>query len=245
MNATARRPRRRAPRSVVALFLAALVLQLVVASTRPAPIAIAAALPPAPSPALRALLQTFDRLPAAHLLTLYLQAYDNQPGISIPYQALDYGRVTQWLLAALQLDPAGQYPLLMASQLYARVPDRSRTRAMLDFVYEQYLRDPQRRWRWLAHATIMAKHRLHDLPLALKFARTLAESSPDAPSWVRQMHVFLLEDMGEYQAARILLGGLLASGAVTDRHEQILLQQALERLEAAEKSAGTTRLRRE
>ena len=59
------------------------------------------------------------------------------------------------------------------------------------------------------------------------------------------MHIFVLEDMGEHQAARILLGGLLASGAVTDRHEQILLQQALERLEAAEKSAGTTRLRRE
>lgn len=237
--------RRRAPRSTLALLLAGLIVQLALALHRPTPIADAAALPPAPATAVLDLLHTFDRLPAAHLLALYLQAHDVQPGVSIAYDRLDYGRVAQWLLAILRLDPAGQYPLLMASQLYAQVGDPERTRAMLELVYEQYLRDPQRRWRWLAHATIMAKHRLNDLPLALKYARAIATRSPDAPSWARQMHIFVLEDMGEYQAARILLGGLLASGAVTDRHEQILLQQTLERLHAAEKSAPATRLRRE
>jgi hypothetical protein len=236
--------RRRAPRSALAALLAGLVLQLAFALQRAAPVADAAALPPAPPAAVLGLLRSFDRLPAAHLLALYLQAHDVQPGVSIPFQDLDYGRVAQWLHAVLQLDPAGQYPLLLASQLYAQVPDRQRTRAMLEWVYEQYLRDPQRRWRWLAHATIMAKHRLNDLPLALKYARAIATHSPEAPSWARQMHIFVLEDMGEYQAARILLGGMLASGVVTDRHEQILLQQALSRLQAAEKSAPATRLRR-
>jgi hypothetical protein len=90
----------------------------------------------------------------------------------------------------------------------------------------------------------MAKHRLKDLPLALRFARAIAQNSPNAPSWAKQMHIFLLEDMGEYESARILLGGLLASGVVTDRHEQILLQERLERLEAAEKSAAATNPRR-
>jgi hypothetical protein len=236
--------RRRAPLSALLVLLVGLVLQLALAFHRPAPVASAAALPPAPSEAVLALLGTFDRLPAAHLIALYLQAFDNQPGISVPYRELDYDRVARWLLAVLQLDPAGQYPLLMASQLYAQVPDPQRTRAMLDLVHAQYLRDPQRRWRWLAHATILAKHRLNDLPLALKYARAIAEHSPDAPSWARQMHIFVLEDMGEHQAARILLGGLLASGGVSDRHEQILLQQALERLHSAEKSAPATRLRR-
>ena len=83
---------------------------------------------------------------------LYLQAFDNQPGISIPFMQLDYPRVAQWLDASLDLDPLTQYPLLMASQLYAQVPDETRTRYMFEFVYRRFLEDPNRRWRWLAHA---------------------------------------------------------------------------------------------
>jgi hypothetical protein len=235
---------RKVPAWVGALLACALVLQIALAATRPDPVARAAALPPGPAAATLAWLQTFDRLPAAHFLDLYLQAFDNQPGISIPYLDLDYTRVVQWLRASLRLDPESQYPLLMAAQLYAQVPDPQRQRYMLDFVYEQYLLDPERRWRWLAHGVIMAKHRLKDLALALKYARVIAEHSPRAPSWARQMHIFILEDMGEYEAAKILLGGLLATGVVTDRHEQILLQESLERIEAAEKSTGPTIPRR-
>lgn len=233
---------RRASALALALLLVGLALQLVFAVTRPRPAAQASDLPPPPPPAILAWAQGFDRLPAAHLLLLYLQAFDNQPGVSIPFAQLDYGRIAAWLEAVLRLDPVGQYPLLMASQLYAQVPDRERQRAMLRFIYEQYRLDPQRRWRWLAHASIMAKHRLNDLPLALEYARAIARSSPGAPAWARQMQIFLLEELGEYEAARILLGGLLASGEVTDRHEQFLLQDALERLKAAEKPAPAPRV---
>jgi hypothetical protein len=232
---------RKAPLAATLLLAAAAALQVGFSALQPAPVARAAALPPAPSQPVLAWLRTFEPLPAAHMLDLYLQAFDNQPGISIPYAGLDYGRVAQWLRAALALDPASQYPLLMASQLYAQVPDPARVRTMLELVYEQYFVDPGRRWQWLAHGAIMAKHRLHDLPLALKYARAIAQHSPGAPAWARQMHIFVLEDMGEYEAARILLGGLLASGVVTDRHEQILLQESLERIKAAEKSAAATK----
>jgi hypothetical protein len=55
------------------------------------------------------------------------------------------------------------------------------------------------------------------------------------------MHIFLLEDLGEYEAARILLGGLLASGTVTDQHERVLLLERLERLKSVENSSGRTK----
>ncbi|RPI43775.1 MAG: hypothetical protein EHM59_14545 [Betaproteobacteria bacterium] len=229
------------PRPVVALIALCVLLQLMLVAGQPRPLARASALPPPPSGPGLTLIRHFEPLPSAHLLTLYLQAYDNQPGISIPFRDLDYSRVGEWLRTILGLDPAGQYPLLMATQLYAQVPDPPRQRYMLDLAYEQFLIDPNRRWPWLAHGAIMAKHRLSDLPLALKFARAVAEYSTRAPSWARQMHIFLLEDMGEFEAARILLGGLLASGTVTDRHERILLLESLERVKAAENSAGVTR----
>lgn len=166
-------------------------------------------------------------------LTLWLQAFDNQPGVSIPFAQLDYARVIGWLERILGLDPQGQYPLLMASHLYAQVtghPDKSR--AMAEFVLAKFLDDPDRRWPWLAHMAIMAKHRLKDLPLAVRYADALRDHArgPAVPSWARQMHIFLREDMGEYEAARVLLGGLLASGTVTDPAEIRFLTERLEAL---------------
>jgi hypothetical protein len=172
----------------------------------------------------------------AQLLTLYLQAFDNQPGVSIPYKDLDYVRVSGWLASILAVDPKGQYPLLMAAQLYGQVPVPGKQRLMLELIYRQFFADPDRRWPWLAHASTMARHRLNDLPLALKYADAIANFAPAAPSWARQMRIFLLEDMGEVVRARILLGALLSSGAVTDPHESAFLIQRLQAMESAEKS---------
>jgi hypothetical protein len=235
------RPYRCVPKAALALLALALLMQLTWAALQPRPVARATELPQPPAGPAMVMLQHFEPLPSAHLMALYLQAFDNQPGISIPFRELDYERVASWLHAILELDPAGQYPLMMATQLYAQVPDAQRQRTMLAFAYEHFLADPDRRWRWLAHAAIMAKHRLNDLPLALKYARAISEKSGEAPAWARQMHIFVLEDMGELEAARILLGGLLASGSITDDHERLLLLESLERIRSAENSAGVTK----
>jgi hypothetical protein len=114
---------------------------------------------------------------------------------------------------------------------------------MLDLAYRQFLLDPNRRWRWLGHAAIMAKHRLHDLELALSYARAINQhaTSTEVPHWARQMHIFVLEDMGEHETAKILLGGLLASGAITDAHEARFLTQRLNDLQAVEKSSSASK----
>lgn len=169
-------------------------------------------------------------------LTLYLQAFDVQPGVSLAFRDLDYGRLISWLDAIDGLDPASSYPLLLASHVYSRVPDEEKQRAALQFVFDRFHDDPVHRWRWLAHASIVARHRLNDMPLALKYARAIATEAndPSVPSWARQMHIFLLEDLGEVEAAKILLGGLLASGAVTDPHEVHFLLERFKKLEGGE-----------
>ena len=149
--------------------------------------------------------------------------------------------MTQWLATLLDLDPLGQYPLLMASQVYSQVPDQARQRMMFDFVLEQFLRDPNRRWRWLAHATIMAKHRLNDSALALSYADEIARRAPAAPHWARQMRIFILEDIGELESARIILGGLLADGEIRDEHELRFLTERLEAMESAEKPSPASK----
>lgn len=215
-------------------------LQIASQAGRPLPQARAEALSAPATPAIIKLVSLDEPIAAAQLLTLYLQAFDNQPGISIPFRDLDYRRVIDWLDTILRLDANGHYPLLMASQVYAQVPDETKQRLMLDFVHRQFLADPDRRWRWLAHCAIVAKHRLKDNVLALKYAEDVARLPHQAPNWARQMRIFILEDMGELESATILLGGLLATGEITDPSEARFLTQRLEQMKNAEKSPAVS-----
>jgi hypothetical protein len=231
------------PRGVRWALVGAFVLQLAFASLQPAPSADAEALPTLPSASVLRIASLGDPIALAQMLTLYLQAFDNQPGVSIPFLQLDYARVENWLERILELDPVGQYPMLLAAQVYAQVPDEPKQRQMLELVYRHFLADPNRRWPWLAHAAIMARHRLKDQALALRYAQALRThaTASSVPGWARQMEIFLREDMGEYEAAKVLLGGLLAGGTVTDSHELVFLVQRLKQLEAAEKSSEASK----
>ena len=229
------------PRAVWLALLVALILQIVWQGVQPRPVASAAALTAPPPLAVLRVASIGEPVVLAQLTTLYLQAFDNQPGISIPFRDLDYQRVTQWLATILALDPVGQYPLLMAAQVYSQVPDPARERLMLEFVHEQFLHDPNRRWRWVAHSAIMAHHRLHDTALALRYADDIARLAPAAPGWARQMRIFILEDIGELESAKILLGGLLASGEIKDERELRFLAERLDAMKNAEKSSRSSK----
>jgi len=232
------RPLADVPRWVAAGLAFALALQVGVALLQPRPTARAEDLGPAPGANTLRLAAVGEPVALANLLMLYLQAFDYQAGTRVPYRDLDYDRLVGWLSRILELDPAGQNPLMSASRLYAEVPDPAKQRKMLDFIYGEYLGDPNRRWPWLAHATLVAKHQLKDLPLARQYAVALQQNTttPDAPVWVRQMEPFILEDMNELEAAKIMIGGMLASGQVKDRRDYELLERRLKQLEERLKS---------
>ena len=222
------------------IFLAvALAAQVWVGAHHPKPDASAQALPAAPAAGFLRVTALGEPIALSQMLTLWLQAFDNQPGVSIPFLALDYGRVESWLDRLLSLDPRTQYPMMMAAHFYGQVPDTTKQRQMLAFLHRRFLEDPNHRWRWLAHSVVMAKHRLKDLPLALRYAEALAANAthPSVPGWARQMRIFLLEDLGEMEAANILLGGLLASGEIADEHEKRFLIQRLGAMQQGENSS--------
>jgi len=240
---TDERALRAVPPGVGVLLALALALQLFWHSLQPSPVARAAALPSAPDAGRLRAASFGETTVAAQMLLLYLQAFDNQPGISIPFRELDYRRVTDWLATALHLDPHSGYPLMMASQLYGQVPDAGKQRMMCEFVHARFREAPNARWRWLAHCAIMAKHRLQDPALALRYAVDITRYAGSASGWARQMQIFILEDLGEIDSARVLLGGLLATGEVTDASELHFLTERLQALESAGKASTSSKFR--
>ncbi|MDZ7829060.1 MAG: hypothetical protein U5K33_06100 [Halofilum sp. (in: g-proteobacteria)] len=191
---------------------------------------------PPPEPMMRlAALGEPRTLAAAGLLRL--QFHDTQPGRSIPFRELDYDRIRAWLERLLALAPDSDYPLLLAVRIYGQVDDPVRQRKMLDFVRSAFIERPRDRWRWLAEAIIIAKHRLDAPRLALDYARLLNQHTRpgEIPFWARDLQVLLLQDLGELESARILIGGMLASGAITDPHEIRFLEQKLRELENSER----------
>src|SRR3954470_24394255 len=191
-------------------------------------------LPAAPSAATLRVASFGEPEAAARVTMLYLQAFDYGAGNLTPYRKLDYRRLIDWLHNILELDPRSQSPLFAAARVYAETADETRARLMLEFIYREFFVDPDRHWPWLAHAALLAKHRLKDLALARRYAQAIDRytRASDVPLWAKHMEIFILEDMNELQAARIMLGGLLASGTIRDPAEARFLADRLKALEA-------------
>ena len=237
MNRRAMRSRERrigaVPASVRLMLAAALALQIGWHAWRPDTHAEARRLGPVSAVPVLQLASFGDPDALARLLMLQLLTHDSQPGVRIPFMELDYERLAERLDAIIDLDPRADAPLLAAARLYGSVSDPGRQRTMFDLVHRRFLEAPDRRWPWLAHAAVMAKHRLADPVRAMRYARALTEraTGPHVPAWVRDMSVLFAQDMGELEAARMLIGGLIHSGRITDQGEIRFLGARLEEIE--------------
>lgn len=169
---------------------------------------------------------------AAKLLEFWLLSFDTQAGRIMKYESLHYGNLIGWFETIEELDPRSDYPGLMASRVFVDVRDVQRVKRMVNFVHRSFLKAPEKRWRWQAQAVILAKYRLNDLELARRLAEDLRiqAMNSDIPAWARDMEFLILQEMGEFEAARALVGSLLNSGAVTDSDELRFLTAKLKEL---------------
>jgi hypothetical protein len=169
---------------------------------------------------------------SAYAMNLYIQTFDSQAQKSLGIRTLDHSAIRQWLSQAIEINPKSSYSLLLASRVYASAANPSDARKTLEFVHEHFLRSPKQNWPWLAHAVHVARYELGDIELAKRYARSIAQhaTSPEVPSWAKQLEVFILEANNEIDAARQLLGGLINSGQIKDLAELQFLASRLKQL---------------
>ena len=228
------RPLSAVPGAILGLLAATLAAQITWQAARPALAPAASDLPAAPSIQALRLASLGEPAALARVAMVWLQVFDSRGDNAVPYQRLDYTRLVGWLRAILATDPRSEYPLFVAARVYAENQEPAKVRRILEFLFEEFAADPNRRWPALAHAALLAKHRLGDLPLARRYAAAIQRLATDAsvPLWAKQMEIFILEDMNELEAAKVMLGGLLAAGRIRDPEERRFLQGRLEELEA-------------
>ena len=215
-----------------ALILAAAALQISFKQTHQPEPATAQDLPPAPSARILDAAAFGDHPALSKLLSLWLQSFDYQQGISLSFHDLDYDLVAEWLDEILTLDPRAEYPLFNATRIYAGIrgaPEKQRI--MLEFIRKNFRESPGSRWRWMASAVTIAKHYVKDLDFATAIARELYDLTEDlehVPAWAKQMRFFIASDTQEHEDMARLLLNLVESGQITDPHEFVLLFERLE-----------------
>lgn len=224
---------RKPPIKIVGMLLVALSMQLGYGAIKAQPMVRAEDLAAPPSQPILELLALGDKTAFSRILMIWLQNFDNQPGLALRFTNLDYENLAKWLNVILAIDPKSDYPLFAALNFYVLNPDKQRTRRMLQFLHDQYQYDPKKRWRWLAFAAVTAKHRLKDDALALKFLNDLDDKvgRGELPRWVLGVKLSVMRSLGELESARVLVGGMLHSGKISEPSEIKFLSDWLEALE--------------
>ncbi len=164
-----------------------------------------------------------------HLLAIRLQLHDNQAGRHFRYSLMDYDRLIAWLDRISDIAPGTEYPLLLASRIYSQTGNEERLRQIIAFIERRFADNPQLHWRRLAEASLLARHKLGDLELALRLAELLAQqpASVVMPHWARDFEFLLLAELNEFEAAIAIIQALLESDAIRDVDEQRFLREKL------------------
>ena len=164
-----------------------------------------------------------------YLLALRLQLHDNQAGRHFRYGLIDYAVLVEWLERITEISRGTEYPMLLASRIYSSTSDRARLRRLIAFIERRFEDDPQKHWRRLAEACLLAKHKVGDLELALRLARRLAQqpASVAMPQWARDFEFLLLAELNELEAAIAIIQAMLQTDAVKDPDELIFLREKL------------------
>ena len=217
--------------AISAALLALLAAQIAVSEQVKAIVPNYFTLPEPPTPVSAAVQSLGDPEFLFRANVLRVQHAGNLDGRLIPYKDLDYAKLAAWFGILDRLNPAADVVPTMAAYLYSGTQQPADTRYLVDYLEQHGKREPATKWRWLAQAVYIARYKLKDLGRAREIARYLAESpEPAIMAWARNLHIFVLLDLGEKEAARAIMQQMLLDPQLPEserRWTEIYMQRHL------------------
>lgn len=168
--------------------------------------------PPVPSKAGAAMMTLGDTQLSYRFWALALQNLGDGGGRITPLKEYDYEKLGKWFWFLHGLDPASEHVPLIAAFYFGGAPAPEQVRVVVDYLGKVGEIPAGEKWRWLAHASYLARHRMKDLQLALDLAYRLSRMQPlhgQLPLWARQLPAFILKEQGEKESAKELIQSLL------------------------------------
>jgi F0F1-type ATP synthase delta subunit len=140
---------------------------------------------------------------------LRLQNTGDTFGRVTPLKDYDLEKIKEWFLLLDKFNHRSNLLPNMAAYYFSQTQDKEQTRYMAEYLYSHAMQNPSTKWWWLAQAVYLANHRLKDRPWALEMAKELAAVEGEMPWWARQMPAFILEEMGDREAAMKIIESIL------------------------------------
>ena len=169
--------------------------------------------PPVPSRNGAVMMTLGDSELSYRFLALILQNLGNTCRDTVPLKSYDYEKLGKWFFLLHELDPASDHVPMIAAYYFGGTRIPKDVAVVVDYLGVVGQIPVGEKWRWLAHAAYLARHRMHDLSLALKLAYKLARmpGKDEFPQWARQMPAFILKEQGENEAARQMMENMLVT----------------------------------
>lgn len=170
--------------------------------------------PPVPTPRGALMMTLSDAQFSYRFGAITLQGLGDYGGQVTPLKDYDYGRLEKWFWLLHELDPASNHVPMLAAYYFGAARDPEDAAVVVRYLATIGQNPAGNKWRWLVHAIFMARHRLHDLQLALDLAYKLSKMEPvgdTLPQWAYHMPAFVLEEKGDQEAARKIVEDLLTS----------------------------------
>lgn len=154
-----------------------------------------------------------DKALAYRAWAFALQNYGNTGGNYEPLKNYNYAYVGGWFDLLDRLDPHSNVVPLLASYYFGSTQNpQEQLPYVIAYLEKVGTRPEKEKWRWLAQAVYLARHRLHDVPLALRLAKELGDMyKPGMPAWTLQTEALITAEMGDKEAAYGLLKAMIAT----------------------------------
>lgn len=170
--------------------------------------------PPVPQQKYAAVSTLGDAQMAFRAAGVMLQNFGDTGGRSTATKDYDFDRLSAWFYFLDRLDPHSNFIPMLAAFYYGASQEPEKLDPVIDYLKTVGLREGDEKWRWLLQATYLARFRQKDTDKALELAELLANHpNEDRPHWSYQMPVFVLQEMGDKEAAYNLIINLLKDKA--------------------------------
>lgn len=172
--------------------------------------------PPAPSYAGSLMMALGDPQFAYRSGGLVLQGLGDGGGQYTSLRDYDYQALGRWFAGLDRLDPASNHVPMTAAYYFGSTRVPRDVAVVVDYLAAIGQNPAGNKWRWLAYAVLLARHRLHDDDLALDLAYKLSHMQPIGdvlPAWARHMPAVVLSEKGEAGGARKFFENLVVNSA--------------------------------